>query len=213
MDWVALAEQTAKIVAGGSAALIPVYFVGRTGRRLWRDGSAIVADLREVIKEVKPNGGTSLRDAVDRVERLVAESALLGSQRWRAINDQATLGYAESDQGGGIVWANRTLRDMVGRDQVDMSGWGWLNAVTASMRDWVRDAWREAVAQASDYEEIVVFERHDGRSVCCKVRAARITRLDGSLSGHVLTVARCGDMVDARPCGACYTAHRFGIER
>jgi len=202
---------TAKLVGGGSAALMPVYFVGRTGRRWWRDGSAIVSDLREVIKEVKPNKGASLRDAVDRVERLVAESALLGSQRWRAINDQATLGYAESDQEGGIVWANRTLRDMIGRDAQDMSGCGWLNAVTSSMRDWVRDSWAEAITEARDYEESVVFERHDGTRVCCKVKAARTTRLDGSLSGHVLTVALCAEMIAGKPCGECYTAHRFGI--
>jgi hypothetical protein len=100
---------------------------------------------------------------------------------------------------------------MVGRDAGDMSGWGWLNAVTASMRDWVRDSWGEAVSESRDYEEVVIFERHDGKRVCCKVRAARIIRLDGSLSGHVLTVALCGDMVNGGPCGTCYTAHRFGI--
>ena len=211
MDWVALAEQTAKIVGGGSAALVPIYFLGRTSRRWWRDGSEIVADLRVVIAEVKPNGGASLRDAVDRVERLVAESALLGSQRWRAVNDQAVLGYAESDQVGGVVWANRTLREMVGRDQGDMGGYGWLNAVAPSMREWARDSWAEAVSEARDYEESIVFERHDGKRVCCHVRAARILRLDASLSGHVLTVSLCAKMIDGRPCGECYTAERFGI--
>lgn len=100
------------------------------------------AKLEDVSKELKTNGGRSLRDEV----RLIATKSAINEQRIRALLQSHTAeAIFESNAAGEWVWANRTLINLTGRSTEEMYGNGWKNLVLPADRAAVVEEWRFSV--------------------------------------------------------------------
>jgi PAS domain S-box-containing protein len=126
-----------------------------------RDATMLKMDeqLQLIAAEMKPNGGHSMRDVINRVEsRLV-----LQDERAKAIANDSAEALMEMDATGAMVWCNRTYSRMVGRDKSELMGWGFLNTIDPRDRERVKDEWLEAVQNGIAYENTERKLRPDGK--------------------------------------------------
>jgi PAS domain S-box-containing protein len=106
--------------------------------------------IEKVQKELVPNGGKSLRDAIDEIERrgIITD----GLVRTRFEGD--TLASYECNAKGKCTYASTALADLFGINPEDFLGNGWLSAVKGQderMRVWQN--WQQAVAEGVPYSD------------------------------------------------------------
>jgi PAS domain-containing protein len=136
---------------------------------------ARVAKLEPVVArlatEVAPNGGSSLRDAIDAIERRV--TILAGQHRARFEGDG--LATYECDAEGQCTYASVALADMYGMTPDQFLGSGWLMAVDGpGERERVWDAWMSAIKRGIPYEDsYTVVVGKERRKVRTYTRAVR----------------------------------------
>lgn len=97
---------------------------------------------QQIIAELKPNGGSSLRDAVN---------LIIAKQRARD-NTTEHYGVFETDKNGQCVNANLAYLRLVGRTLEEVTGNGWINCIHPDDRVTVRDQWAESVQDNRDFE-------------------------------------------------------------
>lgn len=91
--------------------------------------------LNSVVKEVRPNGGNSMNDAVTvvRGELRALLDADQGVARWSA------------DRNGLLSWASKSYTRWTGANPTTLERHGWLSLVHPDDRDDVRDEWLTAI--------------------------------------------------------------------
>lgn len=174
-QWVeTLTADLAKLAALGVALV----GVGKGTMRVWqwtKRQSETLETLQAIAAELRPNHGTSIRDSLDRIEA----RQVTHEQRWRIALYDHDKGIVELDARGLLVWANRTFREITGRDTSDLLGDSWALAVAPEDRQRILDEWAEAVAHGRDYETTVTYLREDGRVQAC-VRATALRAEPGT---------------------------------
>lgn len=145
------------MLAGALAGL--ALWLWRVRRRIWA-GFAVLArpftttehlkhQIDDIAKELLPNGGTSLRDAVNRLE--------LQGQETRALvvagMDRDRHPLFQSDTMGRCVWVNAAYLQLTGRQRDDILSYGWINVVHPQDRERIRAAWFLAVKEERAFEE------------------------------------------------------------
>jgi len=133
-----VAGAVATLTATASPAIWYLY------RRL-REGMQL---LRAIEAEFRPNGGSTLRDALTRVEVDVA--------RLRAIEritvDASGAASFETDELGSCVWASIGYLDLVDRPIEDVRGTGWSIVIHQEDRDRVFQEWGRVVNERRRFE-------------------------------------------------------------
>ena len=99
--------------------------------------------LNSVLAEVLPNGGSSLKDAVSRIER----RQILFDGRAHAMMQEENKPMFEADVYGNCVWVNRKLARITGRSQEDLRNNGWINIIHEDDREAVVREWRKSVSE------------------------------------------------------------------
>lgn len=103
------------------------------------DGLGSKLDL--ILNELKPNGGSSLKDQLNRLEAHVSISE---AQR-RLIMDSSPHGIWVSDKEGNCTWVNETLKAKLNAVDFDMLGDNWINTIHPADRKKVLEEWEAAV--------------------------------------------------------------------
>lgn len=146
----------AAIIAGTSIGVVtfwktvvkPLFTVGRHLTRIYEA-------LLKVQYELKPNGGASLRDAVNRLEAsvdTVRRNQAIGQDRIRAMLNDAQDGHFEADSEGAWHWTNSTLLRLLDKPHDELNGFGWVNAVSEETRDDIYQRFASAVRQHRTFE-------------------------------------------------------------
>lgn len=144
-------------------------------RSAWATLALVRADLR-------PNGGSSVRDAIDRIERAVQ----LGAQRSYALVSALELAVWESDAAGGCIWASPKLCEMWGLSCDEMRGHGWITGIAERDREIVRAEWDRAVREKRRFSLVyrsAAGVRLRGQSIC-------VRDPHGAVIGHVGTLTK-----------------------
>lgn len=153
----------------------------RSTRRAWDD---MVQKVDRIDSELRPNGGGSIRDAIDRVElRQVVASRVQDA----LLVDQG-VGCMQFDTAGACKDVNRGMCYLTGRPVPDLIGHGWLDAIDESERKHVTDTVRSAMAQNREF--IVRFHVRTPAGALQRVRmAAFVVRTrSGTADGYVALV-------------------------
>jgi PAS domain S-box-containing protein len=114
--------------------------------------------LSQIYAELRPNGSTSLRDAVDRIET---------EQKYQRdfqlaqlnVNDNAAF---KTDSEGHFQYVNRRFQRLLGYSSIESLGDGWINAVEPSSRDETFRKWQEAILANREFSEDITFIRSNG---------------------------------------------------
>lgn len=132
--------------------------------------AALVEKINKVYQEVIPNGGGSLRDSINRVERM----ALTMNQRQLALVSDSEKPVFETDAEGDCIWVNPAYCMFLDRQSSFFYGKGWVNGVTPEDRDAVFSEWVAAVNQKRDFEDHVAYLDSKGRRKIGLVKGYRL---------------------------------------
>lgn len=105
--------------------------------------------LRQVKHEVMPNGGASLRDAINRTESTVA--LLVAQQRARddAEDDIVRL---DADADGRVTWMAGALMRWTERTSDELKGYGWMSFVHPDDREDVADEYSRCIRHSRQFD-------------------------------------------------------------
>jgi len=100
------------------------------------------ASIKAVKSQVTKNGGSSMLDAVHRVEKELRTLSTMTDAYWH-IEDRALF---RTDEKGNCVWINGTYAVLTGKTQDELRGHGWSQIMARQDRDRVVGEWNLAVA-------------------------------------------------------------------
>lgn len=160
-----LKEFSAVIVAVAAALTIlwkPIVIGIKKMIQFYRDMQSFGKNINTTIKQVneiypivnklnedlKPNGGSSLRDAIDRIDRRVA----LSEQRSRYFAEHPGEISFETDVDGNTVWVSKGWQEVYGISGADAQGRGWISGVHPEDREAVVREWYNAVNDKRRFE-------------------------------------------------------------
>ncbi len=136
----------AGMVAAALAAVVALgWRVGKRALALWRRAVAGLDHVELVAKELKANGGSSLRDQVVAIRATVD----LLEARQRATLEALETAIFEADGSGGWRFWNAALEDLMGVPPADLSGPNWKNLIHVEDRGSFLREWAAAVRDGS----------------------------------------------------------------
>ncbi len=97
--------------------------------------------LSKIAEEFKPNGGSTLRDALDRVEIQLAKNSNMATVLLQEAPDAVFV----TDGDGNCTWVNDTYSQWTGLSVDQAFGKGWHQAIAMDSREQVFDEWEQAV--------------------------------------------------------------------
>lgn len=149
-------------------------------KTLGRNGVKI--DL--ILGELTPNGGTSLKDAVVRIEeRQHGMDAF-----FRAQLNLHNVAIVRTDAEGKLTAINRQYQRMTGYSLIEVEGDGWINAIHPEDRQKVKDQWDEAIASGREMTEDMRFLTALGETIMAHASVFREIDVDGNIRGYLGTI-------------------------
>lgn len=142
---------------------------------------ALKAQMAEILALLKPNGGSSLADSLARIEK---ETHLSQSILW-AVQDLSGLAFWRSDILGECTHASAQLADILGVDQSQVLGNGWVTALHVDWRRAVSAEWQDAVTQRRRFSMDYPFRHSDGTKIWVHSEALPIRDRSGGFNGFV----------------------------
>lgn len=129
----------------------------------------IVKYVEKLMMEFKPNGGASLKDALNRIESKIAEIDL--TQKIY-IDADSNIPMFQTDPQGNYRWVNKSFLELVDRPLEEVIGTGWELTVSQQDREAVREEWRQAVSDHRIFEYNYTIQDSFGREHKVKCRAS-----------------------------------------
>jgi len=138
--------------------------------------STIMDNLEKIKHQLMPNGGSSMRDAIDRIEARM----IIAEQRQKLLTMDSPFAVFETDANGNCIHVNRTYCRWTGRTTEELEGKGWLNALHPDHRQLVFSEWTTAVTQLREF------------SMDYKLQAVDGARFDVHCSAFPMFDTKCG---------------------
>lgn len=141
--------------------------------------SDIIDSLQDIKHQLVPNGGSSMRDAIDRIEARL----IIAEQRHKLLTMDSPFAVFETDAVGNNIHVNRTYCRWTGRGAEELQGNGWLNVIGAEKRAEVFKEWETAIKQVREFSMEYLLLSIAGNSI--PVRCNAFPMFDGKcrLSG------------------------------
>lgn len=150
---------------------------------------AALKKVDTIYAEVKPNGGSSLRDSMDRQESALAvvrDGLEMADARAWAIVSAGKLPTWECGSDGQCVMANAAYLELVGRTAEDVKGNGWENILTESDKPRIWKEWANAVEKRRTFECTYHITNHvTGLNYVVDGKATPILDRTGGLRGWI----------------------------
>lgn len=139
--------------------------------------------LDSLVAELRPNGGKSLRDLVEKIN----ENTTYNREYVRATLDNDIQMIYETDPKGEYVWVNDTYGRYTGKQEHDLLGYGWMSTIPSDERHRVRTEWESCIEEHRDFslEYEVVSAVGDKLKVLSTARPIKIT---GNIKGYYGTI-------------------------
>lgn len=105
-------------------------------------------NTRQTIREFKPNGGSSVKDSLNRLETSVAAT------RQTALTLASVIGiaYFQTDSHGAYVYVSRDWQRLTSMFAEEALGTGWIDSIHPADRQLVLHSWNDAVKEARSWK-------------------------------------------------------------
>jgi len=170
-----------KLIGALGAILTALYACYKGTVKVYKGGRKVTEQWNRMVAELTPNGGSSIKDAIGRIET----RQLIEVQVRKALNNDAIYGIWESDSEGRCTYANRTYQRIVGRNYEDLEGWGWVSAVHPDDRKRITDEWKLSIEQKREFSNEFRVLRPDGNEVQVISVGHPLKDRDGNLKEYV----------------------------
>ena len=97
--------------------------------RLYRNQQTLVSSVEDIKKELTTNGGSSIKDTVNRIDR----RQIMLDKRSKAIFYNIEKAILEVDESGKILWANEEFHNMMGTK--NLNGLDWVSYIDEPQRE------------------------------------------------------------------------------
>lgn len=182
-QWPLLTLTTSAVIVVGKYAPL----AWKVGKKMYQLAKALeaIAMLPEKVDalsaQVLPNGGSSLRDAVDRIGRRVDEMDVLNRTKWHMDPHIASF---RNDEHGNCIAANLRLCQLLGAQETEITGMNWRNFVHPADIDRMSKEWMEAVKMGADFTMRVKYQDSDGNPIpsLCTAKAIKV---NGQIAGWI----------------------------
>lgn len=146
--------------------------------------------LEEIKKEVKTNGGSSLKDAVCRIEQEVkgiSKNADYTSAKLHHLDMVAEEAIFEMDvdDGGHLncIQVNPALCELLNTTESEMLGRNWLTKIYGGDAERVGKEWKNAVENCCPVDSVHYFKLSTRKSIQIRVLATPRMNREGNLRG------------------------------
>ena len=128
--------------------------------------ASVDAKLQSILKEVSPNGGSSLRDAVtstrDTAKRTEMALAVFINSTRAQWDGMGLFAVFEASPTGEFTYVNSTYMKWTNKSERDLIGAGWINAIDVDDRRYVREEWESCVSDIREFTKEYTMLRVDG---------------------------------------------------
>jgi len=148
-----LLEQALKLLKEWLDLLAPFGIVGGFIWKFWlqkrvKEGKDLYQRIQIMSQEFRPNGGSTLRDAINRIEEKIA----LQEQKTSAIIKSFPIGTWVSDEKGKCIDVNKSLCQIMGRTESEIKGDNWSNWVHPAEKEHVFEEWYRCVQNDLNFD-------------------------------------------------------------
>lgn len=151
---------------------------------LWHGLQELKSILQFIAAELRPNGGSTIRDAVNRMESGIRSANtkidLVGARQLARHNLEDT-GIWETDTNGHFKYVNPAMSRLAGALPADFMGLGWKTLVHPMNRAELGTSWKSAVEDRRDFD----FEFRFVNGVEVRVSGERMFGPNGELIGWI----------------------------
>ena len=141
-------------------------------------------DLAKAIKvinfEFEPNGGTSLRDSINRIEKEVVTTGSI-TKEFLNLDKQAVF---QTDENGHCVFVNAAYQELVDRQMPELLGRGWGVIIPPEDRELLMGEWESALDGQRVFEMSITYLLPDGTRVPVHVKANPLRDKNGEFLGY-----------------------------
>ena len=138
----------------------PVYYHFKQISKLISNVDCLVADL-------KPNGGSSLKDQINRIENRL----IRGEMRSRALIRDYECGIFECDMNGNNIYVNRTYCKMINVPSSKLLGKEWLNFIHPIHKNHYEVVWSEHFENCEEIEVDIIMINSNEDAIPVKIKA------------------------------------------
>jgi PAS domain-containing protein len=166
------------ITATNALILALIIFVAymRSFRNAIKPYTTITDDIKNlslsvsnISKELKPNGGSSLKDQVTDLHK--STKIILNRQRWILENREEPI--FETDEHGNFKWVNEAFIRLTDKLFKDLENNNWINAICEKMRNEIDNEWKTAIRNKRNFEHQIIIVDSKDRSFSAKCIAIR----------------------------------------
>lgn len=97
--------------------------------RLYKNQQTLVSSVEDIKKELTTNGGSSIKDTVNRIDR----RQIMLDKRSKAIFYNIEKAILEVDESGKILWANEEFHNVMGTK--NLKGLDWVSYIDEPQRE------------------------------------------------------------------------------
>jgi len=145
--------------------------------------------IQVIAAEFRPNGGSSLRDAINRIE----DKIMLQEQKTIAIIKSLRIGTWIADEKGKCIDVNKSLCEIVDRTESEILGDNWLNWVHPDEKDDVFMEWNRCVQNDLNFDIEYRYVLPNKKIQLVHAMAYRLKDNKGNLIGFLGTLEGIGD--------------------
>lgn len=141
--------------------------------------------ITEVLKEVKPNGGESLKDRIINIDSKV-ENLVARNRHHDDTNDTATF---HLDHDGNMIYSNTALRELLDVEEGQLRHSNFLALIEAGQRPTFIREIEEAVKFKMPIDTVVNFKQQGPNFKAVRLQASPDVRHGGVLKGFFGTAS------------------------
>lgn len=134
-----------------------------------------------VQKELTTNGGSSIRDAITRIDK----RQILDETRNRAMLEHLGVPFWEADHEGKVLYISREFCLLVHRVVDDLLGNAWISTVHPDHRDAVLREWNACVEQGRVFTMEFSYITPEGKEIPVKAETVLLKDKLGNTIGHI----------------------------
>jgi PAS domain S-box-containing protein len=139
--------------------------------------------LKSILGETQTNGGSSIKDQLNRIETNVEDLTL-----WVEASQHLTAkSMFKTDSTGRFVWVNVAFARLIGVGLEELKGMGWINYLSPIEHDRVSEEWKESIEDQRKFESVFkVLNAYSDEQKEVKARAYPIIK-EGKVLGYLGT--------------------------
>lgn len=155
----------------------------------WRSLANTAVLVHDIItKELQTNGGSSIKDALKRIENKLTFIEAK-NKAYLSLEDEPIW---ESDEFGHCIWANHSYLKITGFEFNYLKNAGWISIINEEDRSRVREEWNRAVEEKRVFYCEYIINRYDGTKLkVLGIGHPVLSIVDDSVKGYIGRLTFC----------------------